>query len=338
MRHWQGRGLLAWALRPLASLYRLLTAFDRWRHRVGLARIERLPVPVLVIGNWISGGAGKTPTLLAVLDLLQRWGLKVGVVSRGHGRSSRGVHVACSASSASELGDEPLLIARRTRVPLAVGERRADAARRLLGMHPELQLIVCDDGLQHHGLARDLSLWVFDRRGLGNGWLLPAGPLRQDREHAPLPGSSATHLVLYSDGVASTALPGFKAERELRRAVPLADWWRGEPGVELARLRDRAWWACAGLAQPQAFFAALQAQGLNLARTLPLADHAPFATLPWPDGTAVLVTEKDAVKLDPQRAGCAAVWVVPLDLRPEPAFADALREPLRRLIPTWTPD
>lgn len=334
MKHWQGRGLLAWALRPLAGLYRLLTAFDRWRHRVGWAPIDRLPVPVLVVGNWITGGAGKTPTTLAVLDLLRGWGLRAGVVSRGHGRSSRGVCVAGAFSTAADVGDEPLLLHRRSGVPLAVGERRAEAARALLAAHPDLQLIVCDDGLQHHALARDLALWVFDRRGLGNGWLLPAGPLRQDRPHPPLPGSSAAHLVLYTDGVASTPWPGFTAQRVLQRAVPLAGWWRGEPGEALT---DGPWQAAAGLAQPEAFFDALRAQGVRLSATHALPDHADFATLPWPAGQPVLVTEKDAVKLDPARPGCEQVWVVPLDLRPEPAFAAALHNELRKLIPAWTP-
>lgn len=335
---WRSRGLLAWALRPLAWVYRSLSAFDRWRHRVGLAPIERPAVPVLVVGNWIAGGAGKTPTLLAVLELLQGWGLKVGVVSRGHGRRTRGLVLASPGITAADIGDEPLLIARRSQAPLAVAERRGEAARALLAAHPALQMIVSDDGLQHHGLARDLALWVFDRRGLGNGWLLPAGPLRQDREHPPLPGSRPDHLVLYSDGQASTPLPGLLAERRLLRAVPLAAWWAGERGRPLDELPAVDWCACAGLAQPQAFFDALRAQGIPLTHTWPRPDHDAFDTLPWPPGAPVLVTEKDAVKLDPGRSGCEQVWVCPLDLLPEPAFAAQLREQLRPLLPTWTPD
>lgn len=333
---WTQRGPTAWLLRPLAGVYRLLAGLDRWRYQVGLARIERLPVPVLVVGNWISGGAGKTPTLLALLSLLQRWGIQAGVVSRGYGRQSHGVVLA--PASSAELGDEPLLIHRRSGAPLAVGERRADAGRALLAAHPNLQLLISDDGLQHHALARDLSLWVFDRRGLGNGWLLPAGPLRQDRELPALPGSSAKHLVLYSDGERSTALPGFVAERNLQEALPLADWWTGQgKGRALAAMAGEAWLACAGLAQPERFFAGLQAHGLQL-QTLPLPDHADFVSLPWLPGTAVLVTEKDAVKLAANRPGCENVWVVPLDLAIEPAFEAALKSELKALLPLWTPD
>lgn len=344
MRLWAERGPLALLLWPLSQLYRGLAAFDRWRHRSGLASIERLPVPVLVVGNWIAGGGGKTPTLIALLDLLQAWGLRAGVVSRGYGRTSRGLRIAGPASTAADLGDEPLLIQRRSGAPLAVAERRADAANALLAAHPDLQLIVCDDGLQHHALARDLTVCVFDRRGLGNGWLLPAGPLRQDRAYPALPGSRANTLLLHTDGKPGkpgSALPGFVAERRLQRAWPLAAWWRGDAGAArpLAELADRDWLACAGLARPEGFFDSLRAAGLRVSQ-LALADHADYSTLPWAPGSAVLVTEKDAVKLAATRPGCEQVWVAPLDLRPEPAFVAALRSELQALFPDmpWTPD
>jgi tetraacyldisaccharide 4'-kinase len=341
MSFWAERGPLALLLWPLSLIYRGLAALARWRYRAGLARIERLPVPVLVVGNWIAGGGGKTPTLIALLELLRAWGIRAGVVSRGYGRASRGLVLATPTSTAAELGDEPLLIHRRSQVPLAVAERRADAARALLAAHPDLQLIVCDDGLQHHALARDLTVCVFDRRGLGNGFLLPAGPLRQDREHPALPGSRSNSLPLYTDGVRSTPLPGFLAERRLERAWPLAAWWHGDAAAArpLAELADRPWIACAGLARPEGFFDGLRGAGLRIT-ALPQPDHADFAELPWPAGCAVLITEKDAVKLEPARPGCEQVWVAPLDLRTEPAFAAALRTELQALLPEhpWTPD
>lgn len=334
-RAWQRRGLVAWLLWPLSQVYRLLAAADRARYRWGWAAIYRPPVPVVVVGNWIVGGAGKTPSLLLVLDLLARWGWRSGVVSRGYGRTSQGVHVAHANSTAADLGDEPLLIHRRSGAPLAVGERRAQAVQALLAAHPDLQLVVSDDGLQHHALARDLSLLVFDARGLGNGWLLPAGPLRQDHQPNALPGSREAQLVLHSDGVQAAPLPGHVAHRRLGLAWPLADWWAGrrDAAVPLAQLRDRPLLAAAGLAQPERFFDMLKAEGLRIS-PLPLPDHARFDHLPWPSDTPdVVVTEKDAVKLQPEALPPGQrVWVLPLDLQAPPDFERALRATLSSLL------
>ncbi len=334
-RAWLRRGAWARLLWPLSQAYRLLSILNQARYRWGWTPIHRPPVPVVVVGNWIVGGAGKTPTLLLVLNLIARWGWRAGVVSRGYGRASRGVRLAQADSTAAELGDEPLLIHRRSGAPLAVGERRADAARALMATHPELQLIVSDDGLQHHALARDLSLLVFDARGLGNGWLLPAGPLRQDRPAPPLPGSRGEQLVLYTDGLISTPLQGHRAQRRLSAAWPLADWWAGQPAacVPLAKLGDRPLWAAAGLAQPERFFDMLTAAGLQF-QALPLPDHATFAPLPWPSTAGdVLVTEKDAVKLRPEAIPPGQrVWVLPLDLQAPPDFEQALHRALSALL------
>ncbi|MBB5203845.1 tetraacyldisaccharide 4'-kinase [Inhella inkyongensis] len=333
-RQWLRRGPLAWSLRPLTAVYRALQSWDRARHASGRRAIHRPPVPVLVVGNWIVGGAGKTPTLLAVLALLKAWGWRAGVVSRGYGRHSEGVQLAHAHSDAHQLGDEPLLIWRRSGAPLAVAASRGEACAALLAAHPDLNLIVSDDGLQHAGLARDLSLWLFDARGLGNGWLLPAGPLRQDRALPPLPGSRANHLVLYTDGQPSTALPGFVAQRQLAGAVSLDSWWnhQAQTPQALESLRGRRLVAVAGLARPQAFFDMLQAAGLDF-QALPLPDHHRFDHLPWQADDELLLTEKDAVKLPPERlAPGQRAWVLPLDLQPEPAFAEALLHELQALL------
>ena len=330
-------GPLSAALLPLSGLYRGLLALRSLAYRIGLKRTEALPVPVVVVGNWIVGGAGKTPTTLALLELLRARGLKAGVVSRGYGREDDGVRVASPASTAAELGDEPLLIHRRGRVPVAVGRDRVAAARALLAAHPGLDLLVSDDGLQHWRLPRELSLLVFDERGLGNGRLLPAGPLRQP----PTP-LAADELVVYNAARASTAMPGFIAERRLAGAVPLAGWWTGEPADMATLLALRAMpglRACAGLARPQRFFDMLAGLGLSFA-PLPLPDHADFGTLPWPaDAASVLLTEKDAVKLPPERAGSTPVWVVTLDFALGAGFEAALDTQLQRLFPSrWIND
>ena len=327
-REWYEGGPLAQALRPLAGLYRLLLSGRGLLYRCGVLRVAALPVPVIVVGNWIVGGAGKTPTTLALLSQLHALGLRAGVISRGYGRSGTEPQLVSAQTPASEVGDEPLLIYLRAGVPVAVGRDRVAAARLLLAVNPKLQLLISDDGLQHLRLPRALSVLVFDERGIGNGRLLPAGPLRQ----APERQVSSDQLVLYNADRPSTALPGYLARRSLSGAVSLADWWLGVPATMacLLALGGRPLLATAGMAQPQRFFSMLTQQGLSITE-LPLADHHDFAQLPWPIGTAdVLLTEKDAVKIDPMRGGNTRVWVVALDFEPEQAFQQALRGRLQQ--------
>jgi tetraacyldisaccharide 4'-kinase len=328
-RAWREGGLLAQALRPLGWLYGLLSSLHAALYRWAWRRVEALPVPVIVVGNWIVGGAGKTPTTLALLKLLQAEGLSVGVISRGYGRGGDEVRLVTRASAAAEVGDEPLLIHLRSGAPVAVGRDRVAAARALLSAHPEIRLLVSDDGLQHWRLPRALSVLVFDERGLGNGRLLPAGPLRQQR-----PLSREPSLVLYNAPTPSTPLPGHMALRRLGGAVSLTEWWQGRPASPqaLQALAGRPLLAAAGLAQPERFFGMLRAKGLNI-QPLPLPDHHDFASLPWPAETAdVLLTEKDAVKLRPERVGATRVWVVALDFIPDESFERALREQLPALL------
>lgn len=335
-REWLTGGPLSAALLPLSGLYRALLAARSLAYSLGLKRTASLPVPVIVVGNWIVGGAGKTPTTLALLKLLAARGLRAGVVSRGYGREGDGVRLVTRGATAREVGDEPLLIHLRSGAPVAVGKDRVAAARALLTAEPGLQLLVSDDGLQHWRLPRALSLLVFDERGLGNGRLLPAGPLRQ-----PPTGLAPDQLVIYNAPAASTALPGFVAERRLAGAVSLAGWWAGEPAsmAALLALRGRpGLLAVAGVARPQRFFDMLAGLGLRL-DTLALPDHADFAELPWPaDAVGIVLTEKDAVKLPPERVGRLPVWVVALDFLPGAGFEAALDAQLHKLsLPArWT--
>lgn len=334
---WLTGGPLSAALLPLSGLYRSLLALRTLAYRLGWKRTETLPVPVIVVGNWIVGGAGKTPTTLALLELLRARGLKAGVISRGYGRDGDGVHLVTRASTAREAGDEPLLIHLRGRVPVAVGRDRVAAARALLLDHPDLDLLVSDDGLQHWRLPRAFSVLVFDERGLGNGRVLPAGPLRQ-----PPALLAADQLVVYNAPRPSTALPGFVAARGLKGAVSLAGWWAGDPATTdtLLTLRNRpGLLAAAGIARPQRFFDMLAAQGLHV-DTLALPDHADFSALPWDaDVAGVVLTEKDAVKLPPERVGKTPVWVVTLDFSLGAGFEAALDAQLKRLFPSlWIND
>lgn len=321
-RAWRGRGPIAIALLPLSWLFATLASIRRALYRSGWRPTERLDVPVIVVGNLIAGGAGKTPTTLALIELLRRHGWRPGVVSRGHGRSSRGIVQVQPDTPALHSGDEPLLLRLRGGVPVCVGEDRVAAARALRLQHPEIDIVVCDDGLQHLRLARDAQVLVFDERGVGNGWRLPAGPLRD-----PLPQRVPPHsVVLYNATAPSTPLRGHLARRSLAGAVSLGGWWRGEAprGETLDALRGRPLLAAAGLAQPGRFFTMLRERGLAIVEH-PLADHHAFAEVDWPEGTTdVVLTEKDAVKIRPERAGGVRLWVAALDFALPPAFEQEL--------------
>lgn len=307
---WLRRGLLAWLLLPVTAVYALLTACHRGLYRLGWRRPESLPLPVIVVGNVVAGGAGKTPVVMAVAAHLAGRGIACGVVSRGHGRRGTDCLEVTAQSDPAEAGDEPLLIASQVRVPVLVARRRADAVRALLARHPRTQVVVSDDGLQHHAMARDVEIVVFDDRGIGNGWLLPSGPLREAWPRR-------ADLVVRSAG--AHGLPGFLARRQLARQAVRADGTR----APLSTFQGEACTAVAGIARPEAFFDMLRQEGVLLRDTIALPDHHDFVD-PLPRSTTsgpLLCTEKDAVKLWRSRPDA---WAVPLVLDIEPAFFDRL--------------
>jgi tetraacyldisaccharide 4'-kinase len=321
-RAWLSRGPLAVALLPVAALFGCIAAARRQWYGAGFATPQRLPVPVIVVGNLVAGGAGKTPTVIALVHWLRERGQVPGIVSRGHGRAVHDLVEVTPETPPRQCGDEPLLLRLRTGAPVVVAGDRLQAARTLLQRHPQVDVIVCDDGLQHLALARDAQVIVFDERGAGNGWLLPSGPLREPLPTAVPPRS----VVLYNNEAPSTPLPGALAQRRLAGLTPLAGWWQGEAATlaALTALRGREVVAAAGVARPQRFFAMLAEAGLAVC-PLALPDHHDFSSLPWPADTGdVVVTEKDAVKLAPHRMGGTRVWVATLDFQPEPALWAAL--------------
>jgi tetraacyldisaccharide 4'-kinase len=305
-----------------AGAFAAIAATRRQLFARGLRESARLPVPVIVVGNLVVGGAGKTPTTIAIVELLRRHGYRPGIVSRGYGRRGSGVVAVAADAGAQEVGDEALLLQRRAGVAVVVGADRVAAGHALLRAHPDVDVIVSDDGLQHLALERDVEVLVFDERGAGNGRLLPAGPLRERLPQALGP----RRIALYNADAPTTLLPGYLAQRSLAGVAPLDAWWSGaapsRPALE--SLRDRELVAVAGMARPQRFFAMLRGEGLRIVER-PLGDHADFTALPWPAATTdVVLTEKDAVKLAPTRRLGTRVWVARLDFVPEPAFGAAL--------------
>lgn len=321
---------VAQILQPLASLYRLIWNLRHRAYAGGWRPRQRLPVPVIVVGNLIVGGAGKTPTVIALVQAMRARGWTPGVISRGHGAAAAREPLAVEPDSpAADVGDEPLLIRRRTGAPVWVARQRARAGMALLQAHPRVDLIVADDGLQHLSLERDAQIVVFDPRGTGNGSLLPAGPLREPMTSAPPPKTA----VLYNGPHASTPWPGHLAHRSLGALLPLSAWWAGDDSAAttMARLAGQRVLAAAGIGEPERFFALLESTGLRVQR-LPLPDHAPLDPRPWDPAhwDWVIVTEKDAVKLPAGAADAGKIVVATLDFR--------IPEPLLDSLCAWLPE
>lgn len=323
-RIWLRRGVLACLLLPLSWLYGALFLLRKFAYHRGWLASGHPGGIVIVVGNVVAGGAGKTPTTIALVQHLRQRGLQVGVVSRGHGRRSQGIRPVQTGDTAAEVGDEPLLIHQHTQVPVWVGASRLQAARQLRQTHPEIEVIVCDDGLQHLSLQRDLEICLMDDRGPGNGWLLPAGPLRE-------PWPRPVDLLLHTHGQNDSG-QGFVAHRQLAVQAVNA---KGQT-CELQTLTPQPVDAVAGLARPQAFFDMLKSRGLVLAETHALPDHHDFADWqPTTCGRPLLCTEKDAVKLWAHQPDA---WAVPLQMTPEPAFWRALDALLRQRGLPMVPD
>lgn len=326
LKAWRTRGWLACLLWPVAQIYGLAVRLRLALYRGAILPSERFEAPVIVVGNVVAGGAGKTPLVMALVKHLQAKGLQVGVVSRGYGRSGHETLEVRPETPVYQSGDEPALIKRATGAPVFVASRRAEALRALLAAYPATAVVVCDDGLQHYALQRDIEIAVFDDRGVGNGWMLPAGPLREpwpDRKHQGI------DLVLHTGQ--KPAFEGFTSSRQLADHAVAANGRQ----IALTALRGQPLIALAGIASPEEFFAMLRARGLMLEKTIPLPDHHAFGSgdLAAYTGQTVLCTEKDAVKLFPI-PGLAQLHLlaVPLAFSPEPAFFAALDELLAPLL------
>lgn len=316
---WTRRGWAAWALWPLSQLFGLVVRLRRLLYRLGAFKTHKVNAPVLLVGNAVVGGAGKTPVVLMLVAHLRTRGLRVGVVSRGYGRTTADCREVQKSSLPLDVGDEPLLIKQQSNVPVFVGLQRHLAAAALLEKYPKTQLIIGDDGLQHLALQRDLEICVFDQRGHGNGFMLPAGPLREIWPRRSLffkPWPDVPHFVLHNGSEPA----GSRSYLVSRKLAPYA---QSKDGIRFAfpDLAGKPVIALAAIAQPQRFFDMLQEAGLGLQSKIALPDHFDFSGWQAPphgadaNGALLLCTQKDAVKL---WLSYPQVLAVPLVLTPEP--------------------
>jgi tetraacyldisaccharide 4'-kinase len=348
-KFWERRGPTSLLLWPLSWLYGLVLRARKLIHDTGLVKPKPCPVPVIIVGNIRVGGTGKTPIVIALAERLEQLGWKPGIISRGYGSSTQTSPLQASSSSDPALvGDEPVLIAKRThdRFPIWVFPKRQKSIRALLSHSPDVNVIISDDGLQHSGLARwpareggrDIEFVVRDSRGEGNRFLLPAGPLREpatrERDATLFTGKTKDGgSKLGSQEEYFLGRRAFLLESRLGHAYQLINPANTQTLSQIAdSYLPNKITAVAALGNPQRFFDDLLKNGIA-GKTISLPDHATYTPEFFSklNAQCILITEKDAVK-------CAGInderiWVVPMSLTLSDSLADWLQSILQRPDP-----
>ncbi|MCL2907630.1 tetraacyldisaccharide 4'-kinase [Shewanella fodinae] len=295
-RIWYGRHWVRWLLWPLSWLFALISGLRRLAFRLGIKTQVKLPVPVIIVGNITVGGSGKTPMVIYLVEWLRRQGYRPGVISRGYGSQQRHSRLVSATSTPADVGDEPCMIVRRTGVPMAVGADRIASAHLLL-QSAIVDIIISDDGLQHYRLARDIELVVLDaNRGLGNGMLLPAGPLREGAWRLE------TADFVLCNGALADSTAHFAMTLQPAGLKPVASDIDQVPPTTAQPVV-----ALAGIGNPQRFFETLQRQGYSLSQAIVFADHHPYNIEDFTQVASqpIVMTEKDAIKC---RTFAGAQW------------------------------
>lgn len=309
---WYKDAFLGILLLPLAYVFSDIVRLRRFLYRKGVLKSQTLPVPVVVVGNITLGGTGKTPLIIWLSGLLEKSGYKPGIISRGYGgQAETWPQVVTAASDVRQVGDEPVLIARQTGLPVVVGPLRVEAAKKLLDEF-DCNLVLSDDGMQHYKLNRDIEIAVVDgERRFGNGYCLPAGPLREPLDRLGSVDFVVVNGEKYADHEYAMQLLGDVA-------VNLST---GERKA-LQNFSGLDCHALAGIGNPERFFKLLESFGISCA-THSFPDHYPFtkADIEFGDDKLVLMTEKDAVKCS--RFAGQRHWAVPVTALPEPDFGQA---------------
>jgi len=302
---WYGKSPVRYALWPVSAVYRGLARLRRTAYQRGWRPIVEAPVPVIVVGNVSVGGTGKTPFVIWLADQLKQRGRKVGIVTRGYrGKGTEWPRAVAPDSDPEEVGDEPVLLARRTGCPVVAGPDRVACVEALLE-DARVDVVLSDDGLQHYRLARAFEIAVVDgARGMGNGLCLPAGPLREP----PSRLQEVDAIVVNGAGWGHAGV--FRADAVVTKVYHLKD------GAErpLESFRHKPVHAVAGIGNPQRFFDLLLDANLDV-EAHPLEDHAEITLdqLTFDEPGAVLITEKDAVKCEHLKAN--GVWCVVVDFK-----------------------
>ncbi|WP_133406583.1 tetraacyldisaccharide 4'-kinase [Parashewanella tropica] len=313
---WYQNHWLKWILFPLSCLFWLLSNIRKTLFTIGLKKQHKLPVPVIVVGNITAGGSGKTPMVIHLIELLKNHGYQPGVISRGYGANVDGVRTVSLKHTPEQVGDEPAMIKARTQVPMVVGSKRVQAAKQLLDEH-DVDIIISDDGLQHYALNRDIEIAIIDgERRLGNGLMIPAGPLRE--------------LSSRLKSVDFTVVNGIKQKNSefemlLKPSLPVL-----VNGKEQSFERDQPVIAMAGIGNPQRFFNTLKKLNYKIDKQVEFADHQVFSDQELTKLSTelpLMMTEKDAIK-------CRSFsqdnwWYLPVTAQLDNAFNKKLLEKIQ---------
>ncbi len=313
--YWQSVNLKSLLLWPLSLLFCVIAWLRRMAYQNGIFTSFRASIPVIIVGNITVGGSGKTPLIIYLVKYLKKTGMKPAVISRGYGGSVRQATAVCDDSQAEVVGDEPLLIYQQTACPVVVGPVRAEDVS-YIQQHYDCNIILSDDGMQHYALQRDAEIAVIDAdRGFGNGFCLPAGPLREKPSRL-----NEVDLVIYNGG--ESTKPSFRLQASNCTAVG-----HSSQSVSLLSFSGQTVHALAGIGHPQRFFDMLESQGIKV---IPHAfpDHWKYTAgdLKFEDAHAVLMTEKDAVKC--QQFKLDNCWSVPVEVQ----LSDNARQAIDNLI------
>jgi len=312
-------------LYPASFAFGMLAALRRALYAHRIFQRQRLPVPVIVVGNITVGGTGKTPLVLWLTVWLQQHGYRPGIVTRGYGGSSTGPEAVLPESDPARCGDEAVLLASRAGCPVWMGRDRPAAGRGLLAAHPACDIVVSDDGLQHYALERDIEIAVLDgARGWGNGWLLPAGPLREPVRRL----RSVDAIVVQRSNAAEQRIdvPAYAMRLTGRKFYNLLN---REHQVGPDFFLHRSVRAIAGIGHPERFFRHLQQLGITFsARSYP--DHYAFRAedLAAAEADVIVMTEKDAVKC--RTFANERHWALPVRAELDPALGELVLGKLRR--------
>jgi len=300
-------------------VFRVAVFLRRALYWLRVLKSTRAGVPVIAIGNLTVGGSGKTPLAIHVAELLKSKRWSPAIVSRGYGGTVRAPRGVTLAADPAEVGDEPVLMARRSGCPVWVGAERAAVVAALRQAHPDCDVVILDDGLQHYALRRDIEVAVVDARAFGNGFMLPAGPLREPKTRLWSVDAVIAHGTDKVKGYAMR-LEG----EDVHRATDARE------RRALQSFAGQRVHAVAGIGDPKRFFLYLAQRGVQVVPH-PFADHHPFraADLEFGDDAPVLMTEKDAVKC--KRYARPQHWILPVRAAPDPAFDAWLQRRLGEL-------